>query len=857
MSEPSPDEDPVKALLQADVDEFLKSPAVAQKVIERVSAETRLPALLVRVAYYWLLVPVVRSLQDGIQDHAIEGIIHRITMTFDGFLGNQLTAKLLPKLAEHMKRENADKAANKNILQHYPAVPNASLLSPDALTQAILTLQLERDESFQRDVKSQLLTLQQLVERQPALDLTLAPSAGNKDPFRFAFGARKATLVGRSNELTELQEFTGGFESFRWWSIGGEAGVGKSRLLLEAMLNLGPPWRVGFLPRSFDKGFSWHDWRPLYPTFIAIDDAGLRVPEIASMIQAINMSKSEGKLAWAVRIVLLDRAADVLRLPGWEEASLVAHVRPTQFKEAKIIRGLNDVDALAVASQLAGPESGNAALELLQRIDGESRPLFVSLAADAVLSGTDQGLGSIAGLAADFWKRTKEAFWAPLGAGEAEFDVLCLATLVAGLPLQVLADAAWADLGLPRASLEIKQRLVLMQTIEDTNRRPRIRALQPTFAGEVFVLDHFNQSVGIGKNPSTGILRAAWRHSPFEVSAFVQRAVSDLPDHPALQMILESGPEIGDDQAREVWSSCLRACVGTQMAAGKTELALRTFALLLRLAEGSPTDHTLTDAAFIAAELITYLGLPEITGVIKLLEDLVKAFNRRGKVAAPFGAMPPVTEHRRQMLALKSRMDPVFAEIFGTRLTWPGAFGAAFQATVSLGERLPSLQQRLALLAYLEKRIQPVIDAAPTSDDPGTFLLRSQLMFIQGSHEICRTSLDGNKYSVLIHKEQSLQALEQGEMGICVAEAKAALHLAMSVELIGEFPVEIWWWSVCLAVDLNRKDYFIEARTLLAAAFDGEEAVSSREAIVDWLGGAAEPELVDQLYLVATQKPVQ
>ena len=46
--------DPPEALLQSQLDEFLRSPAVAPKIIERVSTETRLPALLVRLAYFWL-----------------------------------------------------------------------------------------------------------------------------------------------------------------------------------------------------------------------------------------------------------------------------------------------------------------------------------------------------------------------------------------------------------------------------------------------------------------------------------------------------------------------------------------------------------------------------------------------------------------------------------------------------------------------------------------------------------------------------------------------------------------------------------------------------------------------------------
>jgi hypothetical protein len=856
VSVPGADADPLEALLQADLDEFLKSPAVAQKVIERVSTETRLPALLVRLAYFWLLVPTVRYVQEGIQDHAIEGLVHRITKTFDGFLGNQLTKRLLPKLAEHMAQENANKAANRALLKSYPAVPNISLLSPEALTQAILSWQQKQSEAFRQDVESQLLALRQTVERQPALDLPLAPPLGNEDPFRFVFVARKATFVGRSAELTELREFAGSNEPFRWWSVGGEAGVGKSRLVLEAMLNLEPTRRVGFLPRSVDRGFSWHDWRPLYPTFIVVDDAGIRIPEAASMMQAINMAAQAKRLDWAVRVLLLDRAADVLRLPGWDEATLVAHVRPTQFKDARILRGLGKEDALAIASELAGPENGQAALQLLQGIDSESRPLFVSLAADTLRTGTAEGLGSILDLTRAFLRRTVEIFWAPLGAGETEFDALCLATLVSGLPLSALTDRAWSGLGIPKASPEIRKKLSHMHMLEDSSSEPKIRPLRPSFAGEVFVLDRLHQAVELGESPSEGLLLAAWRHSPLDVAGLVQRALSDLPDHPAMQWIFEAGPELGDDEAREVWSTCLRACIGSRLSAGDANHALRIFEHLLRLVEESPTDNKLSDAAFTAAEIITYLGESEISRAVNLLEDLARTFHKASGVSDPFGAMPPVTKHRQQMLALHKKVAPILDAFLGVGPTWPGALGAAFQAVFTIGAALPSAKARLVLLGILEEYIQPFVDATSATDDPGVFLLHSLLTLVRARRNTDETGLKLNEFRALTHQARSMEALEQGDAETCVAEARAALELAMSVELPDEVPDEIGAWLISTAVDLNQKDYLVEARSLLVVGFGSEEAISSREAIVASLGEAAEPELVNQLYLVATQKPL-
>jgi hypothetical protein len=180
------------------------------------------------------------------------------------------------------------------------------------------------------------------LEQQPALDLTLPPAPAEDNAYRFAFIARKTRFVDREALLAELEEFAGGAEPFRWWSVGGEAGVGKSRLALEAMLKLDSTWRAGFLPRDEDQGFRWHEWRPLYPTFITVDYASLRIPKVREMVGAIDMAAKAGNLDWPVRVLLLDRAPDVTQLPGWGQAVMAAHLQPHRFKEPLVLGGLGE-----------------------------------------------------------------------------------------------------------------------------------------------------------------------------------------------------------------------------------------------------------------------------------------------------------------------------------------------------------------------------------------------------------------------------------------------------------------------------------------------------------------------------------
>jgi len=424
--------------------------------------------------------------------------------------------------------------------------------------------------------------------------------------------------------------------------VGGEAGVGKSRLALEAMLRLDLTWRAGFLPRDKDQGFRWDEWRPLYPTFITVDYASLRIPEVQAMVRAINMAVKAGSLDWPVRVLLLDRAPDVTQLSGWGQAVMAAHLQPNRFKEPLILEGLGEEDALALASEVAGPGNAQAALELLRHGDVESRPLFVSFAADALRTGTKQGLKSALDLTRAFWRRTIETFWTR--ARDAELDALCLATLTGGMSIRTLSDPAWSGLGVPQANTGLRENLSWMYALDNSRSQegPRIRPLQPSFAGEVFVLDRLQGAVELGHDPSKGLLRAAWRHSPHEVSGFVQRAFSDLPDHPVMEFLFEAGPEPGDVNANKVWSSCLSACVSSRLAVSDQELALKAFKQLLKLAEEIRTDEILSDAAFTAAALISHLGQEHHELAVRTLRDLELAFQKLYRGPAQVAAMPPL-----------------------------------------------------------------------------------------------------------------------------------------------------------------------------------------------------------------------
>ena len=75
-------------------------------------------------------------------------------------------------------------------------------------------------------------------------------------------------FVGRKNELNELTNFIDSKSKFCWWSIFGEAGIGKSRLVLELLKNIKCNW-FGFFSNKESENIK--DFQPFTNTLIVFD----------------------------------------------------------------------------------------------------------------------------------------------------------------------------------------------------------------------------------------------------------------------------------------------------------------------------------------------------------------------------------------------------------------------------------------------------------------------------------------------------------------------------------------------------------------------------------------------------------
>jgi hypothetical protein len=639
------------------------------------------------------------------------------------------------------------------------------------------------------------------------------------DPFRFVYTFRQTKIRGRRGEMAALQEFAGGDDGFRWWSIGGPAGVGKSRLALEAMLDLGPIWRAGFLPRDEGRLFRWHGWNPLYPTFIVIDYAGQRSEEASGIIQALAMRAAADELEWPVRLLLLDRRENPIELPAWSQATLATHALPTRFREPLVLGGLQNEDAIGIAEEIAGADKARATIELLSRIDAENRPLFVSFAAEALQAGEITNIGGWS-ILRRFWRRTQERFWIPVGAQDTELDAVTLSTICGGLQLRDLRDPAWSDLSLPRPSIQLKERLEAMYATESgsENDDPTIRPLQPSLAGEIFVLDRFHN--GLGSDGET-LLRAAWRHSPVAVAGFCERSALNLPDHPSSKLLLQVIPDPRDRNAVETWSWFVPRVVRGNLNIGSIEAARYAVERLIEVVEEVPLHSVIANAAYAVQNLIEHLGRQGVQQAGLILARLIEAMTKGASRDREPWSMPPFTRHRLTSLAFRARISPLLGQILNSdellRNKWAGGLAAALMAYWNVSQELPPLARK-KIWNLLILNIEPLVPILPegVEQSAGEFALRSSLTLLRTGVTNAQVELELLTRNAFLLLESGKGAVERGEGDDAARTAVEAGTLLQQVELsddeMGAYVGEI----LELLQRLHALGYFSAAQTLLA-----------------------------------------
>jgi hypothetical protein len=243
-----------------------------------------------------------------------------------------------------------------------------------------------------------LTELKALLQPQLRLDMPQQAPEHVTHAAVLSFRNRRVEFVGRDQELESLCNFIDSPDAFKWWCITGIAGIGKSRLALEFLVqNVPAYWNMGFLSKDLLKRFDFYTWVPDAPTIIVIDDVATYQQHISAMLDAL-VPKSE-TLLFPVRVILLERE---YKDNSWWRTVIASGSIEQEKRLALLHTGIpGELNSLKPQAQMQllqsfvknsiskenPPPSDEALLKLMEGMNDRGRPLYLGLAALSLVCG--------------------------------------------------------------------------------------------------------------------------------------------------------------------------------------------------------------------------------------------------------------------------------------------------------------------------------------------------------------------------------------------------------------------------------------------------------------------------------------
>lgn len=369
----------------------------------------------------------------------------------------------------------------------------------------------------------------------PHNELSL-PSLPSQDGLSFA--SRSASFAGRTEESRALSAFLASDLSFSWWTVVGDAGVGKSRLALECCLAAEKDWDVGFVGDAGHEALL--EFVPVRPTLMVVDYAAARAEWLGRLLNSLALRASA---EWQpVRVLVLDRTVNA----RWYEAATFQHryhdsvrIMSARYAEPLELGGLSrDVTRTLIADALSGPErppNSTTLEDLVDRafeLDPAGRPLF-SLVAALEYSDPQLGGGSRDKVLRSLVRRRQ-----PHASNDRPLALLVLelaSTALGGIDVQnypAIESRGVEPFTLPALS-------DLPSDVIDQG----LGGMVPDILGEMWILDELS-SAGVRGRACKAALELAWGFSPSRYAAFVDRAARDHPLHEQLLSLFDVDSDV-------------------------------------------------------------------------------------------------------------------------------------------------------------------------------------------------------------------------------------------------------------------------------------------------------------------------
>ncbi|WP_031482103.1 P-loop NTPase family protein [Maridesulfovibrio frigidus] len=452
----------------------------------------------------------------------------------------------------------------------------------------LLSLELQADlKQFGMldEIKDGLGSIIELLNPQPEFKYTYSE---NTERHKFIYRSQYIPFVGREAELKFLNEFLYNDELFRWQSVLGPGGVGKSRLGLEFCLRNGGAYRAGILE---DINFKFENWKPNQPTLIVIDYASKDQERLIRVLEIL--SNRAPRFDYNVRVLLLDRDNSTHKLNELRDhadISRMIHSPPFLINESEseIAAGIFEFFYEVEAKEI--PESWDDNLVKLREIDPLMRPLFAAYFSDARAKGGCGKECSRESLLLDVIKREDREFWKPSGVTEEDKALLALATIINGVPDFKNDNLLPACITSVSVLLHNTPRFKALngQLQPDGERLQYIPSWEPDLVGELFVLDFLSDNIHTGAVSKfrSKILELAWSFQPQNTAAFLDRLGQDYLEHSTLSKVI-SLPDNSIKSASYFWSFLAVNLIRDYGNAGNLSKAEEVYAELKSLAHAN------------------------------------------------------------------------------------------------------------------------------------------------------------------------------------------------------------------------------------------------------------------------------
>jgi len=422
---------------------------------------------------------------------------------------------------------------------------------------------------------------------------------------RYLFRNSGNLFLGREKEFNILLAFLNGKNTFQWWIICGEGGIGKSRLALELCKKMNNmSWKAGFcnlqqIPISF-----WNSWYPTDNTLLIFDYAAQNLDRASNSdiphksqfnIHCIlkNISENSQNFKYKVRVILLERQYyeknitkitlekenlysqknqyeyddnTEVHLLGWYKklispATDNLRVSSTFYGDdfkPLYLKHLSDESLQKIADEIYRKESSEADfssvgklpsqfIDILESVDKLKRPLFAIMLAYAMAKRKNSSISAISN--SEVLRHTLEREFSLCAFPEKE-SVQCILSIALSTLIGVLPE-----------KYAISALRSLCENISCTNSKHLISngfatknkaneivylPLEPDIIGEFFILE--GTILRFDEELMTQLINEAWKVRSIYLCYFFDRCLNDFPTHHRLnKFILSLGKNIPNE----------------------------------------------------------------------------------------------------------------------------------------------------------------------------------------------------------------------------------------------------------------------------------------------------------------------